>query len=300
MTLPAHDGEDRLLGVPTANDRLKAGRSATLHRSILGSVLIHVAVILGWPETTLPTLASGGGTESGHLQLISLGSLSTPGPARPIAPTVVEDGDLDDPDPQDLGSEEGEDVTGEGGGAPEGWEGRSAELWRLAALRPTMAEPMPEARSEARSNSVAESGEDPSDGDDPEGLRIREGSEDLAFQRLSEEEMLSLERLSALRPELVLVSPSNWLVVRNPREVGDYLRDHFDYDGIDPETGGSLSVSLWVDERGSVEWAEINSSSGHAPIDASAIRLFEEVVAFRPAREDGARVPVAAIFWLMW
>jgi TonB family protein len=86
--------------------------------------------------------------------------------------------------------------------------------------------------------------------------------------------------------------------VRNPREVGDFLRARFD--DLGSEAGGSLSVSLWVDERGSVEWAEINQSSGHEPIDASAIELFRDVVAFRPAREEGMRVPVAAIFWLMW
>lgn len=296
MKLPPHDGEIRLLGPGTANDRLKAGRQGTLHRSILASVLIHLAIILGWPESTFPTLAAGAPAASGHLQLISLGALAAPGPARAMAPTAVEEVEEEE-DPEDGRSDEDGETLAEGDGAPEGWEGRSAELWRLAALRPRLPDPVSEPSPEG-SPDLPETDEDPSDGEEQEGLRIRRGSEDLAYQRLSEEEMLSLERLSALRPELVLVSPSSWLIVRNPREVGAFLRDRFDYLG--PEAGGSLSVSLWVDERGSVEWAEINQSSGHEPIDASAIELFRDVVAFRPAREEGMRVPVAAIFWLMW
>jgi TonB family protein len=265
-------------------------------------VLIHVVLILAWPNTTLPTLASGGFADSGHLQVVTLGALMPPGPADAVAATVIEEGAEEDEEEPENGAS-GEDGTDPGGGSapPEGWEGRSAELWRLAALRPRMADPpVEDQRSDTERDDVPDTGEGASSGEDREGLRVRDGTEDLAYQRLSEEEMLSLERLSALRPELVLVSPSSWLVVRNPREVGAFLRERFDYYGMDGEAGGSLSVSLWVDERGSVEWAEINQSSGQERIDASAIELFRNVVAFRPAREEGMRVPVAAIFWLMW
>ncbi|MEX2467688.1 MAG: energy transducer TonB [Gemmatimonadota bacterium] len=298
MRLPPHDNEGPLLGVGTANDRLKAGRRITLHRSILASVLIHVGIIVGWPAMDLPTLASGEATGSGYLELVSLGSFAAPGPARALAPTWVEEAAEDAEEEGGASGDEGADV-GEGETAPGGWEERSAELWRLAALRPRMVDRAPDP-AEDEGDEDADGIEEASDGDEREGLQIRRGSADLEYQRLSEEEMLSLERLSSLRPELVLVSPSSWLVLRNPKEVGEFMQTRFEAIGLGGDVRGSLSVSLWVDERGSVEWAEINRSSGHEPLDATAIELFQDVVAFRPAREEGMRVPVAAVFWLMW
>jgi TonB family protein len=301
MTLPAH-GEDgrRLDRVGTANDRLKAGRQLMLHRSILASVLLHVAVIVGWPELTLPALATGEIAGSAQLQLVSLGSVVAPGPARPAAPTWIEDAaDEADDESADGGADGDLGRAGGGDTAPDGWEGVDADLWRLAAVAPRFVDPVTPVEDDDGDDDATDA-EVSSEGDTAEGLVIRRGSAELEYQRLSDEEMLSLERLSSLRPELVLVSPSSWLVLRNPREVGAFMRERFEDAGIDGLTSGSLSVSLWVDERGSVEWAEINRSSGHDPIDASAIELFRDVVAFRPAREEGMRVPVAAIFWLMW
>lgn len=301
MTLPAHGVDDgrRLDRVGTANDRLKAGRQVMLHRSILASVLLHVAVIVGWPELTLPTLAAGDVAGSGHLQLVSLGSAFAPGPARPAAPSWVEDAADETEDEFDDGraADDGERAGG-GDTAPEGWEGVNADLWRLAGVAPRFVDPVTPVEDDGADD--ATTAEASSDGEAAEGLVIRRGSAEFEYQRLSDEEMLSLERLSSLRPELVLVSPSSWLVLRNPREVGAFMRERFEDVGAEGHMSGSLSVSLWVDERGSVEWAEINRSSGHDPIDASAIELFRNVVAFRPAREEGMRVPVAAIFWLMW
>ena len=299
MTLPAHgDVGRRLDRVGTANDRLKAGRQVLLHRSVLASVLLHVAVIVGWPELTLPTLAAGDVAGSGHLQLVNLGSTVAPGPARPAAPTWIDA--ADEPDDESESGNAADDGERAGGGdtAPEGWEGVNADLWRLAAIAPRFVDSVTPAEDDGADDLTT--AEASSDGEAAEGLVIRRGSAELEYQRLSDEEMLSLERLSSLRPELVLVSPASWLVLRNPREVGAFMRERFEEVGTDGYMSGSLSVSLWVDERGSVEWAEINRSSGHDPIDASAIELFRNVVAFRPAREEGMRVPVAAIFWLMW
>jgi TonB family protein len=60
----------------------------------------------------------------------------------------------------------------------------------------------------------------------------------------------------------------------------------------------AASVAIWIDERGSVEWAEINQSSGRTDLDELALQLFSEVVAFHPARDQGVRVPISAIFWV--
>jgi TonB family protein len=61
-----------------------------------------------------------------------------------------------------------------------------------------------------------------------------------------------------------------------------------------------LTVAMWIDERGSVEWAEIYRSSGHEHLDESALELFQEVVSFLPARERGVHVPMAVVFGLSY
>jgi TonB family protein len=300
MSLSAEHRGGRLGRAETANDRLKAGRQATLHRAIVASVVFHFAVVVAWPEMTLTTLGAGGIDGAGAIQLVSLGDAVAPGPLSSLAPRLPRMIDASDAD-QPVETPSGADgqPTDASAGAPAGWENRSAELWRLAALRPRVTEQFSTAEQEGTSET--ENPDQPrSDGESREGLRIRQGTEDLEYQRLSEEELLSLERLSALRPELVLVSPSSWLIVRNPDEVGRFIQARFADHGVEVGARGSLSVSLWVDERGSVEWAEINRSSGNGVIDASALELFRDVVSFRPAREEGMRVPVAAIFWLMW
>ena len=283
----------------TANDRLKAGRRARLHLSIVASVSIHVGLVIGWPDLS-PTPLSSGGEGTAPIQLVTLGSLPVPAPRvmrapltplqlpAPYGPVPVAPG-AGGPDEKERGSDR----------APAGWEGRRSELWRLAALRPGVVPPAEELTPDTpRADSASRS--EASEGEDPDGVDIRQRVEALEYQRLTEEERLSLERLSALRPELVLASPASWLVVRNPEEVSTFLESQLQERVVAAGPRGSLSVSLWVDEHGSVEWAEINRSSGSGRVDQTALTLFRDVVAFRPAREDGMRVPVAAIFWLMW
>jgi TonB family protein len=237
------------------------------------------------------------------MELVTLGSLPGPGRLGFLRPAMpVEDAAEPEED------EEEEEEEGSGGlelirsGMAAGERLGGATLERLASLTPSVIGPVPEPAAESPDSADAGDGTDPraSDGEDPEGLRIREGTSDLTYERLSNEELLELERLSALRPELALLSPSSWLMVQNPTEVGAFMRDRFRSPAPDEKPQGYLSVSVWIDERGSVEWAEINRSSGRPELDASALELFQRVVAFRPARNEGLRVPVAAIFWLMW
>lgn len=278
-----------------------------MHRSLVVSVLLHVAVIAGWPAVSIPALSGGAAVASGHLQVVSLGAL-TPPPAQPrLLPLPGDEDDEDEEDEDGAGGEAEEPAPRdlEDGAARVGADGGENEmsgLQRVASVRARLADPAaaPEEPEEAAPSDSASADDDPSDGEDSEGLRIRHGTDELDYERLTDEEVLRLEELSALRPELVLFSPSSWLVVRNPDEVGSFLRARFDEADADTEVGGSLSVSLWVDERGSVEWAEINRSSGDGSIDASALELFRDVVAFRPARDGGMHTPVAAIFWLTW
>lgn len=284
----------------TANDRMKANSRARLHWSIVASVSIHIGLVVGWPDLSLDTLGAGG-EGAAPIQLVTLGALPAPAPLDARAPLrPLEIPALEGPDPTAPGGGGPDEEEGRTDGAPDGWEGRRSELWRLAALRPGVVVPPAEdpTLEEARADSA--SSLETSDGDDADGVTVRQRIEELEYQRLTEEERLSLERLSALRPELVLASPASWLVVRNPEEVSRFLESRLQEQVVDAGSAGSLSVSLWVDEHGSVEWAEINRSSGSGHVDQTALTLFRDVVAFRPAREDGMRVPVAAIFWLMW
>ena len=68
--------------------------------------------------------------------------------------------------------------------------------------------------------------------------------------------------------------------------VGEYpplLRDA----GI----GGTIKVWFLLDEEGVVQQTRVNSTSGHEPLDAAALRV-AEVFRFTPALEDGKAVPV--------
>lgn len=106
---------------------------------------------------------------------------------------------------------------------------------------------------------------------------------------------MGLDRLSAVEPELAYFAPSPWLLIQNPDEVEVFLQRNFRQAN---EVRGTVSVALWIDDRGSVEWAEINRSSGLPDVDESALVLFSRIASYRPAREHGVRVPIAVIFSL--
>lgn len=145
--------------------------------------------------------------------------------------------------------------------------------------------------------------EEPLSEDEGEGTRdgtidARGGLADAEFSDLMATEPIDLGRLSAVRPELVLAAPSAWVLLRNPREVEQFLLRSYRRGRIDRSDTGSVSVALWIDNRGAVEWAEISASSGQPAIDQVALELFTDVAAFRPAREEGVTVPRSVIFSL--
>jgi len=112
--------------------------------------------------------------------------------------------------------------------------------------------------------------------------------------RLLEATPLDLSRLSAVRPQIVLPGTSAWILIRNPAEVDRYMT------GVSYEANsqleGLVDVAVWIDEWGSVEWAEISRSSGRQEMDEVALALFTKVASFRPARDRGVRVSLSAIF----
>jgi len=116
------------------------------------------------------------------------------------------------------------------------------------------------------------------------------------YEALEELSALDLERLTAIRPEVALEASSNWVLVRNPVQVRDFILRHPSDESERAAQRSAVSVAIWVSAAGSVEWAEIIASSGKAEWDDLALRLFNDVVMFRPARLEGVPMPMSAIF----
>lgn len=292
----------------TANERFRDGDRGRFYRCAALSALAHALLVLASPELTPPAAEAGGPSGASPLELVALGPAEPPGAGLVAVPLPPEE---DESAPggaeEDREARDASDDGGSGSSA-DGSDRRAEALERLAAVRPGVlgrhrprrappARRVPEPPDPVPETSA---GEERSDADEREGDEVRiPGATSHLEARLSEEERMRLERLSSLRPGLAFGSLSDWLVVRNPRRVSRFMRKRFPRTP-DGKPGGTLSVSLWVDERGSVEWAEIHRSSGRPDLDASALELFEEVIAFAPARELRRHVPTAAIFWLTW
>jgi len=105
-----------------------------------------------------------------------------------------------------------------------------------------------------------------------------------------------LDRLSVVEPQLSGTTPSGWILVRNRSEVRRFIRWGYTRGALDPDAAGTVNVAIWVDDKGQVKWAEIADSSGRRDLDRMALNLFQNVVEFWPAREDGTAVPTSAIF----
>ena len=136
-------------------------------------------------------------------------------------------------------------------------------------------------------------GNDPADDREEVVVEIDDPTaEELALLR--EATSLDLSRLSAVRPQIVLPGTSAWILIRNPAEVDRYMT-RVTY-RVDSQIERLVDVAVWIDEWGSVEWAEISRSSGRQEMDEVALALFTEVASFRPARARGIRVSLSAIF----
>jgi TonB family protein len=139
-------------------------------------------------------------------------------------------------------------------------------------------------------------GDDPTDTREEEEEDLAQTVEDATTEDLAlllETSPLDLSRLSAVRPQIVLPGTSAWILIRNPAEVDRFMNYAY---GEDSEAEGLVDVAVWIDEWGSVEWAEISRSSGRQDMDEIALALFNEIASFRPARDRGVRVSLSAIF----
>lgn len=281
-----HPAEHREWQQTNANARLKAGWNDRLAWSIVAAVLLHALVIVVWPSwQTDPVQDDQPELELTSIQLVSLreqmaGGMGLGAAAVPVS--EVPDSLPSEPDVRSGGE------TSELELASLSTEVRE-RLLRAGGLVPDVVEPEP--RADARTE---EAGPEGGDSTNIEG----EASSTPGLAELPEPGGLDLDRLSAVRPELALLSPSNWVLVRNPNDVERFMERTYRRGELDRSDEGTVRVALWIDERGSVEWAEINESSGRSHMDEVALQLFSEVVAFRPARDQGTPVSRTVVFSL--
>jgi TonB family protein len=286
----------------SAHGRYKTGRRAGFARGTIGSAAAHAAVAVLWLQgVTLdlrvespPVIYDiewfsilGGARGFGDDAPLEQGT-ATSAQAAPGAPVGV----VPDSIPVELGLETGTDGSAMVATSLDA----DVDMFRerlmggLAPV-PTLVE-QPGLRETPSDDGGNSSGE-PSRGIPERDLSTADfpGSGDLLGT-----DPMDLDRLSAVRPELVLTLPSAWVLIRNPLEVEQFIQRSYRSGDLSRGADGSVSVALWIDESGSVEWAEISESSGQADLDRIALALFSEIAAFRPARDEGVPVPRSVIF----
>ena len=280
----------------TANEAFKARWRTRLYWSLVIAAGLHVVPFLWSPTWERDASPSGSaGADGSGVEVVALedqAALAAMGGAPPQAVVVTEEAA---PSSSEADPDEGPGVSDWEAAGPSS---ARAELLRRTSARPTVVEASPEValQEEARDPDARE---DPN-GAERSGVQIGGGYSLSDFEALTDDERLALENLSALRPELSFSAPSSWALIRNPSEVGTFLEERLGTRGGEAGSTASMSVAVWVDERGSVEWAEIHDSSGDPDVDASALELFRRVASFRPAREGGVPVPFAVVFWVSY
>ena len=280
---------------PTANDRFKAQWDDRLAWSIVVAVFVHLAGFAFFPGWRLRDLSpepifGARGTEwillqppgpVAGLEAIAFAAVSGAGEDSASAADPEEEEDREDFDPATSA-----DAAGGGGG------GSFLERLRgRAAPRPAVVEPELEL-SEPEPSGAFEGEAAPVDGP----LSIGGSASTASLESLPDPDELDLDRLAVLEPELSLTSLSAWVLVRNPDEVMEFMRGSAAQEGLVEEDFMTVRVTLWIDRTGSVEWSEIMESSGDRRVDEIALELVNEVISFRPAREQGVAVARSAVF----
>ncbi|HUP53483.1 MAG TPA: TonB family protein [Longimicrobiales bacterium] len=285
------DGVD--LMAPSANQRLRDAWRGNLRRSTALAVAAHAALLafsFSWRITYLP-LEPLEGDPDRLLLLPGFGETATPGTTVAMQDSVP--GELTEIEAEsEAGLTEGPVVTATDLG--DRWEALGERLRGRGAPLPMLSEPEI-APPEEDVEEVVEADEGPAT--DEEGAPSIDGdARTIGLAELPEPDSLSFDRLSALRPELAFMTASAWVLLRNQAEVEAFLRRGYRSGRLDPNAAGSVSVTLWIDRRGSVEWAEVSQSSGRNDLDEFTLALFNEVAAFRAAREQGVYVSRSVTF----
>ena len=270
---------------PNANDLLKARWRVFVARSMVAAAAMHAALFVGLP--TWDRFASESYSLEEYLQLEWVSVVQTRTVPEEVSDPGVRVGSI--PDSLQLEDAEGFASRGDGPGGTLTLDQvfRERLLGRSAPM-PTLTEQVT-ALEETASN-----GSGPSEGTIEVGRSVSE----VDFSDVLGASPLDLDRLSVVRPELVTVGPSAWVLIRNPAEVERFIVGSYMRGTLDRRANGSVGVALFIDSRGRVEWAEVSSSSGRSDMDQVALEVFSEVASFRPARDEGVAVSRSVIFLL--
>jgi TonB family protein len=286
-------GSDLDLRTRSANERFRDAWRGYVRRSTAVAISVHLALLalsFTW-HVSYQALEPLESDENRLLLLPGFGDTPTPGSSVAALDSVP--GELTEVEAEaEAGLTEGPIVTSADLG--DRWEALGERLRGRGAPLPTLAEPeAPPPEEEIEEVVEAEEAGSPEEGAPSIGGEEARTTE---LAELPEPDSLSLERLSALSPELAFMTASAWVLIRNQAEVEAFLRRSYSSGRLDREAAGSVSVTLWIDRRGSVEWAEVSASSGRNDLDEFTLALFNEVVAFRAAREQGVYVSRSVTF----
>jgi len=276
----------------SANERFKDLWDAHVAWSTVAAVAFH-AVLLGWAgfSVVLPILERA--PSQGQMTLLPPSLSQGAGLEGRSTPLAISEEEAPDAEPADGGLD-GSEVGGSGDGdeAMDLWSAAADRLGYRGLFRPEVIEQEPERPAETE-------GDAESDSLDVGALATADALAELAHAD-SLDLQLGLDRLTELRPELAVMIPSLWILLRNPTAVETFLRRSYGRWTLDPDEPGSVTVTVWIDTKGSVEWAEISGSSGRRELDEAALALFNEVVVFRPARHEGVSISGSATFALLF
>lgn len=277
------DVDSAYLMRPRANDRWKARWSSRLAGGIIAAVALHASVFAFWPEWEAPAASSDEAMRLVPTSWITLYELPAGGsgglPAIGAPVSEVSDSAAAEPALQEsTGSSEGH--------ASAEMEDLRKRLLGGRVLQPTVSNSGSDLPPDEEVTTLA--------GGDSTSI---EGSASTAeVPEAPGADELMLDRLSDLHPGLALSSSSAWVLLRNPLEVERFMEENPGRQWLSGGSEASVTVTVWIDESGSVGWAEVHASSGREKLDEIAMALFTEVVAFRPALDRGIPVPKSATF----
>jgi TonB family protein len=209
-------------------------------------------------------------------------------------PRALPEEEAPETEPPSNAGLDGDEVGGSGDGdAMDLWSATAARLGYSGLFRAEVVEAEPD-----------QTIEDEQEGGVSDSLSIGAFDSDQLLAELAHSDSLDLQldlgRLTEIRPELAVMIPSLWILLRNPTEVENFLRRSYGRWTLDRTQPGSVTVTVWIDTRGSVEWAEVSRSSGRSDVDEAALALFTDVVVFRPARHEGISISGSATFALLF
>jgi TonB family protein len=211
-------------------------------------------------------------------------------PPEPVSPF----GDPDGTATEAGGGIEGPVVTDAAGSL---WDQMGERLRSGRTVIPSLAVPTTSREVRVPGADAAPEPIEPDDEDEP-APEIESDVTTIELANLPSADSLDLSRLTGLRPELAFMTASAWVLIRNQEEVEAYLRRTYNDGILDPAVAGTVSVTLYIDQQGTVEWAEVSQSSGRTDLDEVALALFNEVADFRAARDRGDSVSRSVTFSL--